>query len=611
VVRLFIAVTLTFGFGAAGRASEAPYCLALRGNGDLAPAHWGALAQMVERLGLPSAMAGGSSASINLFLLESIAMNPLVDGTPKPVQKLRASLLLKSLQAYLEVIASRPEWRDLQTLASFLKAQGGGESEEFVAWLKRMVETQPEKLAALIMENFATIQESLQVAMKLGLVDPATFQPLFLALRDLQAAKSADEQQSTAARVQFYSGEIYRSVSLLGKFDAQSDHNLFFRSGLVNFKQLAVSFGQVANFYAGAGFSPRHRALLTRFFAECSDSASGKSWDSLRRSKPECDQRIKELVVMYNQEAAPGGSSREGDFVGAKIVTIPTTAILRGSAYLAAKAAFTRYHQALDSEFGKSFQVDPSEVRLGYWGADDVLSRIRRNLRTPFRDAEGTVWDFSQDEKSRLFEGLGPARWREVLSLSPAEPGLAPLQEFEARGEKLYSAGGWSDLHPGIVLKAAGCDQIVYVTRRGGESLFGQGVAKRLLGFTEVPWERLSTSPELVTANVIRNNNGVPSDLTSQWSRLYNLANPESSFNRTLSLVDSVVCTDWNRHSAMEQGGISAMIAESYEAPWAFARQNHSLIRAATQGGRRVVRPADNAVDPALGYRPYAGCIPF
>jgi hypothetical protein len=34
--------------------AQGDYCIALRGNGEAAPAHWGAIAQLVEKLGLPS-----------------------------------------------------------------------------------------------------------------------------------------------------------------------------------------------------------------------------------------------------------------------------------------------------------------------------------------------------------------------------------------------------------------------------------------------------------------------------------------------------------------------------------------------------------------------------
>jgi len=55
--------------------ASADYCLALRGNGEAQPAHWGALAQLVENMGLPKAQSGGSSAAVSSFLLENIAAN--------------------------------------------------------------------------------------------------------------------------------------------------------------------------------------------------------------------------------------------------------------------------------------------------------------------------------------------------------------------------------------------------------------------------------------------------------------------------------------------------------------------------------------------------------
>ena len=58
-------------------ASASDYCLAVRGNGELAPAHWGGFAKLVERMGFPKAMSGGSSASVSLFLFDSVSLNPI------------------------------------------------------------------------------------------------------------------------------------------------------------------------------------------------------------------------------------------------------------------------------------------------------------------------------------------------------------------------------------------------------------------------------------------------------------------------------------------------------------------------------------------------------
>ena len=57
-------------------------------------------------------------------------------------------------------------------------------------------------------------------------------------------------------------------------------------------------------------------------------------------------------------------------------------------------------------------------------------------------------------------------------------------------------------------MKALGCENVVYVTRRGGDSLFGTGVAKRILGETTIfavpDWNLLVTQG---TPEDIKNSN--------------------------------------------------------------------------------------------------------
>ncbi|RYZ63878.1 MAG: hypothetical protein EOP09_16905, partial [Proteobacteria bacterium] len=65
------AFLLVLFFGSVS-AQAANYCIALRGNGELMPAHWGSLARTVETYGVPEMMAGGSSASVSTFIFESI-----------------------------------------------------------------------------------------------------------------------------------------------------------------------------------------------------------------------------------------------------------------------------------------------------------------------------------------------------------------------------------------------------------------------------------------------------------------------------------------------------------------------------------------------------------
>ncbi|MGZ3745651.1 MAG: hypothetical protein ACXVBQ_17435, partial [Pseudobdellovibrionaceae bacterium] len=94
----------------AGSGAYANYCAAIRGNGELMPAHWGAMSSLVEDQGLPSAMAGGSSASITMFLLESLSQNPLAKTNSEK------ALLIKSFQGYLEALAQTPEGLAMQSI---------------------------------------------------------------------------------------------------------------------------------------------------------------------------------------------------------------------------------------------------------------------------------------------------------------------------------------------------------------------------------------------------------------------------------------------------------------------------------------------------------------
>ncbi len=619
-IRLLLSLAL-IAFGMKAYAAPGSYCLALRGNGELAPAHWGGLAQVVERLGLPEGMAGGSSASISLFLLDSIAANPLLQKATPEQKRAYGSLLLKSLQGYLELVASRPEWTEMAAMAQYLKQQAGGESLEFKSWLTMMMQSRPQDLAAIVMQNADKIQGSLGLAVELGVVNPETMAPLLTALQEASKSPSVMARGAAIQKIQFFAGEIYRSITLLGQFNAETDDNLFFRAGVVNFKVLARSFGRVGNFYAGREMSAASLAEVESFLNSCAPKASSKTWDELRAFDPTCDQKFKTLVVGYQKSGLPKSASREADPVGSVIPSFPTTAVLTNNAYFEAMDSLAHYSISFDPAFGKRFSVTSKDVFFGYWGPSSALRKIEANLKTPFKTSDGRVWDFSKDAKSQRFFALGEGSWAQVMSSSPAEPGLAPLQELilgtepAATKGRVYSAGGWSDLHPGAVLKAAGCDNVVYVTRRGGESLFGQGVAKRLLGFEDIAWEQIATDPARKPASRLRNWKGNPDDLRSEWSRLYNLANPESSFNRALGVFDAVVCTDWDQFDVKAPGAISGMIGDAYRAPWTIRSMASAFAKAVTttvkiEGGS-ILTSSDNVVDSKLGYRPYAGCLAF
>lgn len=160
--------------------------------------------------------------------------------------------------------------------------------------------------------------------------------------------------------------------------------------------------------------------------------------------------------------------------------------------------------------------------------------------------------------------GLGNKKWLEALASSPAEPGLSNLVDLSG---ELVSAGGWSDLHPTLILKAHGCRDVVYLTRGGGESMFAQGVMKKLTqfeGFDWSDWANLTGAQRYQ-----KNSRGDSSDVgayASSWSKLYNMANPESSIRKSLSAATTTVCTQWDKYDPRKE--FHALVEDSFRAPW-------------------------------------------
>lgn len=517
-------------------AQESGYCIALRGNGELEPAHWGALARTIEQLGLPEAMAGGSSATVSMFLTEAVAAHPLVASQAEDVQKERASLLLKSFLGFFTELQKTKSWQDVKGL------YGTFEKTENLSTLQ--------KIGLLIQkgQTQAAIQ-TIQKAVELGVMDLQTAQPLLSSLGSANLKKA-----------HFYWQQLMETVSVFGKFDAAGDDNLFFRTGIVSFEKAAETFGKVAAFYSVPDQDKKQIQTWQTFFDACGPDSKGLTWSEITQRNSKCETVFHNLFINHYDKSTTA-LSPENFKIGREIHMYPTTTVLTGTAAQDYKAALKQYHQNMDPKFGKNFRIkNQEEVRFGYWGHPEKLQKISQSLD-------------STDEKSRRFLPLGLTTWKEVLSLSPAEPGLSPLKEFSNQGQSYVSAGGWSDLHPILVLKAAGCDHVVYLTRQGGESLFAQGVAKRLLNL-ERDWALLASGD----AKVKRlNDEGDRIDQTSLWSRLYNLGNPSSSVNRSLEKTSAILCTNWNAFEVQKQ--FVPLIEDSYRSSfWINKNFNSSAI---------------------------------
>ena len=80
--KLLLGLTI---FGQINLSMAGNYCAGIRGNGELAPAHWGSMARIIENKGLPESVAGGSSAAITLFLLDGVSRNDTVNKDSEEV----------------------------------------------------------------------------------------------------------------------------------------------------------------------------------------------------------------------------------------------------------------------------------------------------------------------------------------------------------------------------------------------------------------------------------------------------------------------------------------------------------------------------------------------
>ena len=470
------------------------YCVGVRGNGPLITSHFASLARIIEHYGLASGISGGSSGSVSSFMLDSIQMNPAVTKcgtascTPEQAAN-RAALLLKSLRGYVEVLGGTEEAAALNLLAPVVRAIVQGNLEE-------LAQTDPEAAR----EALLALLESNDLR---ALINPELLELL-------------ENSPDPAYHVQDIIGGLTAAVN----FEANSP-DILMRPGLIDFRALAEKFGRIGSFYAGYG--TYDEAGFETFMASCADAGRGLLWPAIAAIQTDsgatCGELYRTLATEWRADFVANEDthrSRIDDHVGADLPALISTSVITGD-------SARRWSEARDLYFAAedySLEIDFDEVRFGYWGATEDLERVANN---PMR---------FDDAKTERFMSLGHGTWREALSYSPAEPGLTRAQELPDGTN--VSAGGWSDLHPMLVLRNMGCEDIVYVNRMGGEEgSFALGVAT-LLGMDQ------ETSDELY-AHV-----------------------GDSAFNRSLAEADAVWCTNWNELSAAE---VDAVMEDGYNAP--------------------------------------------
>ncbi|HWB74434.1 MAG TPA: hypothetical protein VG755_05755 [Nannocystaceae bacterium] len=476
-------------------------CAAVRGNGQLIFAHFAALARITEHYGPLWGSAGGSSGSITQFLLESIQMNPAVASCgdyecARLEQGARISLMLKSLTGYAAVLGDTSEAAAFGQLGPLVKKfQDSG--------IAALAETDP----------IAAQQALLDL---LGSDD----------LRDLINDELVETVTSSPDPA-FHVKDIVGALSQLGSFSVGctpeqtamgcNPKAIFVRPGLLDFGALVEKIGRIADFYAGYG--PQDPVRMAAWLDACAEPARGLDWAqiaALPMNDTTCGAELTDMITQYRAAVLADGTvpRRIGEPIGAHLNALVSTSVLTGDAVGKFEQARSDYSAAQPYTMDIAFD----DVRFGYWGGDDALYQVESNPKR------------FDDLKTAKFLSLGNATWGEAMSFSPAEPGLARALEIDATH---VSAGGWSDLAPTLVLDNLGCEEIVYVTRRGDESGFATGIAKDF-GMDD-----------------------------AGGAALYDLG-AQSSFTRSLEAASAVWCTDWNAQSATDLAGV---FADAYGAP--------------------------------------------
>jgi hypothetical protein len=464
------------------------------------------LARLLPEWGEIDAFAGGSSATITTFLYESMSLNPAVkslDGKPKASA---LALLMKSTIGYASQVAAEPEWTALlsfKNLAEKLQEKG----------VFDLIHTDHKQVAS----NLRAVLGSNEFK---ELVNPEIF-------RMLQPLGGND--QSFARNVR----EVQKAAISLVNLDAE-DSDVFFRPGIINFAKFIELIGRVADFYAGYGHT---QPDMPSFLKDCATGTEGKLWSEISASttsKGTCGERLTAMIKDWRANRSENSKHRIHDLPGLATKSITITSVVKEPAAI---KKLERYDELYRASKPRRLEFNFDDVRFGYW--------ISRGLKQNLVES----WARSSDDwKAKKAVSLGSkSTWRQILEKSPQEPSLGKYTSFESNEHLAGAAslGGWADLHPVQILKAAGCQDVIYLTRRTDETVF------------------ISKGPPFEG----RNPSGLAELLgmdKAGFENIYSLDNPSSAFSSALRSADGVWCTDWNKFSAFEQTGIAL---DSWNAP--------------------------------------------
>lgn len=543
------------------------------------PAHWGGMAQFIERFGFPKVMAGGSSATITAFWMESIRENPIlkhVQTSNPQLAHVMGSLLWKSLETLPSIVANHllnlsakdsflnksNRHKDviralLLSLGSISQIQQTLEAASQISAPTSKVWTKTNNIHLLqIIDTYESLPGALlffgPAAQRVKL-DALTYQ-IELSKLDTTHPDWENADLNAALKNLAVSGkQLSESIDMLGKFDAIHDHNIFFREGLANFEYLPVLAGLIGDYLSQNGADSNSLAKMMLFLNTCAPRSRGATWSQINQSTANSCIRLANDAwngfLASKKMRIPNALTPSIDrVVGERQPVLISTAVILGST---AERIADEYNRIYGSPLklineGNFFPLPTSDLRFGYWGSQKALGDVEDSLNKKALPLKNRITDpklldrMFYNDKTLRFLGLPAATWRTAISLSPAEPGLAPITPFPKNSfpSATFSAGGWSDLHPTIMLSMLPeCEKVAYLTRRGEDSAFALSIRSRLLGKETEPIPTLETAVDFEGKSILQ---------------------------ISLEAADHVICTDWNKLSVGKQ--FHKLIENSYRA---------------------------------------------
>ncbi len=505
-------------------ALSAPYCAALQGNGDGIFGHFHSLARMVEEFGPVDALAGSSSATITMFLYESMFINPAITAVNQDSkeQALRLSLFLKSLVGFYQHNLPNNESIALQNFSNIQELLEPDNIESVESHIVNLIEV-------------------------LGIL----YNPRF------------GELLWQSPNLNYHLKDLYESYSK-GPWNMDSP-KIFLRPFPIDFNGVATIVGWIGNFYAARGYN---QDSWDTWIKSCGplERFKDKSWGEIAylNYSPEnkknftntnseanelttCGKGFQSLLADYDKNSNKNDkriTSRIDEPVGKYLRTLPITGLLVESGAIKMEEAM-RQHWAAIKNIDLAIDFE-KEFKVGFFGRTSDLNTISSSVQ--YNLMNGSL----NNIKAEKFTALPGYTWRMAMRTSPAEPTIAEAKIIIPH--KLVSVGGWVDPQPATLLKHAGCKNIIFIT---GE---------------------LESTDFLDSLNNLIGGKSYNERLTSH--KPIEGFGPSAMMEGLLD-ANAVWCTDWHHHRGTDLKSVYDMSEISYRAPFevrsAFFETNHYL----------------------------------